>query len=62
VATILALAGGLLGLIAAALAMIVFQASAFTALALWSATGVSATLLALAWSAIPRRESAPIRT
>jgi hypothetical protein len=60
-ATILTLAGGFLGLFAAILALVLFHASVLTALALWCATGISATLLGLVWSAIPRRETAMIR-
>ena len=59
-ATILTLAGGLLGLIAA-LVSLALGGGFLTALLLWSATGLSATLLALAYAALPRQEPASFR-
>ena len=59
-ATIVTLAAGFLGLICAVLAMVLFHASAFTALTMWFSVGFTSTLLALVWSALPRRDSAMI--
>ena len=56
-ATILILGAGFLGLLTAIISMVLFDASALMALAMWSATGFAATFLALIWSAIPRRET-----
>ena len=59
-ATILTLAAGFLGLLVAIIAMVLFNASFLTALAMWSATGFSATILALIWSTLPQRPATPI--
>lgn len=53
-ATILTLAGSLCGLIAAIVSLFL-GGGIFTALLLWTSTGLAATLLGLAWSLIPRR-------
>ncbi|MFZ1469158.1 MAG: hypothetical protein WAT09_09280 [Paracoccaceae bacterium] len=60
-AVIVAVAAGFLGLVTAVLAMVIFQANAMTALALWSSIGLSATLLALAWSRIPRHDNSVLQ-
>jgi|GEM_PF-1882807 len=59
-ATILTLAAGFLGLIIAIVAMVLFNTSALMALAVWSATGFSTTILALIWSTLPQRPATPI--
>ncbi len=56
-AAILTLVAGVLGLIAGLLSL-ALGGSLLTALLLWSATGLAATLLGLLWSLIPHHSPA----